>query len=124
VPQLCRPGSPRLSSFRQHGVNPTSQQIHDAQSRPVALQSIAQTLRTPRHSLEKSALQRAEADCLADDEVRERQCVRSAEKSAQQDAEYINEFAQHILRQYPGCPAAEADVIASHACRKYSSRVE
>jgi hypothetical protein len=55
--------------------------------------------------------------------VRERQRVRSAEKRAQQDAQYIHEFAQHILRQYPSCPAAEAEAIASHACQNYSGRV-
>jgi hypothetical protein len=73
--------------------------------------------------VEESALQKAEADCLADAEVRERQRLRSADKRAQQDAEYIREFAQQIQQQYPGCPIAEAEAITNHACQKYSGRV-
>jgi hypothetical protein len=73
--------------------------------------------------IEEPALHRAEADCLADAEVRERQRLRSADKRAQQDAEYIREFAQQIQQQYPGCPVAESEAIANHACQKYSGRV-
>lgn len=73
--------------------------------------------------IEESALHRAEAECLADAEVRERQRLRSVEKRAQQDAEYIQEFAQQIQQQYPGCPVDEAEAIANHACQKYSGRV-
>jgi hypothetical protein len=73
--------------------------------------------------IEESALHRAEAECLADAEVRERQRLRSAEKRDQQDTEYIQEFAQQIQQQYRGCPVAEAEAIANHACQKYSGRV-
>jgi hypothetical protein len=73
--------------------------------------------------VEEAALQKAEADCLADAEVRERQRLRSAEKRTQQDKKYIQEFAQQISRQYPACSVAEAETIATHACQKYSGRV-
>jgi hypothetical protein len=68
-------------------------------------------------------LHRAEAECLADAEVRKRQRLRSADKRAQQDTNYIREFAQQIQQQYPRCPVAEAEAIANHACQKHSSRV-
>jgi hypothetical protein len=32
-------------------------------------------------------------------------------------------FALAILKEYPGCPPAEAEQIAQHACKKHSGRV-
>ena len=39
------------------------------------------------------------------------------------DREYVKQFAGEIRSQYPGCPVAEAQSIAEHACLKYSGRV-
>lgn len=73
--------------------------------------------------VEEAALERAEAECLADAEVREKRRNREAVRREQQDAAYIAEFARQIQTRYPACPEAEATQIAQHACRKYSGRV-
>jgi hypothetical protein len=39
------------------------------------------------------------------------------------EASYRTEFGRQILARFPGCPPAEAQRIADHACRKYSGRV-
>jgi hypothetical protein len=36
---------------------------------------------------------------------------------------YIAAFATAIAQQFPGCPDANAQEIAGHACQKYSGRV-
>jgi len=72
---------------------------------------------------EAEAIAKAEEECLADAEVRERRRQRAAEREAELDAEYVAEFARRIGEHYPGCPKAEAKVIAEHACRKHSGRV-
>lgn len=73
--------------------------------------------------VEEEALARAEQECLADAEARERARVRRAERDVIVDANYRTEFAQHIRDLYPGCPEAESVSIADHACLKYSGRV-
>ncbi|MDJ0703976.1 MAG: DUF2293 domain-containing protein [Leptolyngbyaceae cyanobacterium MO_188.B28] len=73
--------------------------------------------------IEESALKKAEEECLADAEVRQRRRERDAIKREHRDAEYIAEFSRRISAQYPSCPAEEAKIIADHACRKYSGRV-
>lgn len=66
--------------------------------------------------IEESALEKARQECGADDGER-------VERREKQDRQYIKKFAAQILRYYPSCPTEEADVIAEHACRKYSGRV-
>ena len=73
--------------------------------------------------IEESALKKAEEECLADAEVRQRRRERDTIKREYQDAEYIAEFARKISSRYPSCPAQEAKTIAEHACQKYSGRV-
>jgi hypothetical protein len=73
--------------------------------------------------VEDAALQRAEAECLADAEAREQRRLRAAAQRDQQEATYVAEFARHICLRYPSCPAAEATQIAEHACQKSSGRV-
>lgn len=73
--------------------------------------------------VEDAALARAEQECLADADARERGRERRAERDAAIDLEYRGEFARHIRERYPGCPEAESVEIAEHACRKYSGRV-
>jgi hypothetical protein len=68
-------------------------------------------------------LARAEQECLADADARERIRERRIEKDAAIDLEYRREFARHIRELYPGCPEDESVEIAEHACRKYSGRV-
>lgn len=73
--------------------------------------------------VEAEALEKAEAECLADEDVRQRRREREAVRREERDEEFVYAFGSHILRLFPQCPAAVADQIAEHACRKYSGRV-
>jgi len=73
--------------------------------------------------VEENALVQAEAECLADIDVRERRNERARERRAELDQEYISEFAKRIRVLYPKCPAGREQTIAEHACLKYSGRV-
>ena len=73
--------------------------------------------------VEETALAKAEEECLADSEVRERRKQRERERRAEMDEEYIREFAKHIRRLFPNCPMGREQKIAQHACLKYSERV-
>jgi hypothetical protein len=73
--------------------------------------------------VETEAIEKAEAECLADADRRLRQAERRREREAGVDQQFVNEFANAIVRQFPGCPPKEANRIAGHACRKYSGRV-
>ncbi len=72
---------------------------------------------------EAEVIAKAEEECLADAEVRERRRERAAAREAELDAEYVAEFARKIRELYPGCPGREAKQIAEHACRKHSGRI-
>jgi hypothetical protein len=48
---------------------------------------------------------------------------RAAERQAREDAEYVSAFARRVGELFPGCPAAEQQAIARHACMKHSGRV-
>jgi hypothetical protein len=73
--------------------------------------------------VEEDALERAEAECLADSEARERRREREAERRAELDRQYVDSFARRIRELFPRCPQARALSVAEHACRKYSGRV-
>lgn len=73
--------------------------------------------------VEIAALEKAEAECLADAEVRERKRERAAWRRAELDQEYVLRFAERLRRLYPGCPPGTETEIAEHACLKYSGRV-
>ncbi len=73
--------------------------------------------------VETAALEKAEEECLADAEVRERKRLRDAERRGKIDQQYVADFAKRILAVFPRCPAAAAEKIAQHACEKYSGRV-
>ncbi len=73
--------------------------------------------------VEESALQQAEAECLADIEVRTRRREREEERRADLDNAYVESFAKRIREVFPRCPAGREQQIAEHACRKYSGRV-
>ena len=72
--------------------------------------------------VEEEALSRAEAECLADEEVRRRRRDRNASRRAELDEHYVARFAQRIREVFPGCPNRERK-IAEFACRKYSGRI-
>jgi len=73
--------------------------------------------------VEKEALDRAERECLADAEVRERRREREAARREELDQEYVKQFAARIRGLFPGCPPGVENEIAEHACQKYSGRV-
>jgi hypothetical protein len=73
--------------------------------------------------IEEEALERAEEECGADAEARERRRRAAAISRTENDQAYVSEFAKHIAARYPGCPREEARRIAEHACRKHSGRV-
>jgi hypothetical protein len=73
--------------------------------------------------VEQEAVERAEAECLADEEVRARRRERAARRRAELDEQYVQSFAARVRELYPGCPPGRETAIAEHACRKYSGRV-
>jgi hypothetical protein len=73
--------------------------------------------------LEEAALERGEAECLADAEARTRAREREAERRAELDQEYVERFARQVRELFPRCPSGTEYAIAAHACRKYSGRV-
>jgi hypothetical protein len=73
--------------------------------------------------VEEAGLVQAEQECLADADARERRREREAERRAEEDQEYVARFAAAVRELYPACPPGREQVIAEHACRKYSGRV-
>jgi len=65
----------------------------------------------------------AEQECLNDEEQRARSRERAGLARERVDAQYVRAFAEQVRAAFPGCPAAEAETIAGHACQKYSGRV-
>jgi hypothetical protein len=70
--------------------------------------------------VEEAALQRAEQECLADEDVRIRRREREAEQRAVLDRGYMMLFAARVGELFPHCPAGREQVTAEHACQKYS----
>jgi hypothetical protein len=73
--------------------------------------------------VEEEALERAEQECLADEEVRARGRERDAHRRAAEDLELQARLAAEIGRLFPGCPAERARGIAAHASVRGSGRV-
>ena len=73
--------------------------------------------------VEADALAQAEAECLADSDVRQRRNERARERRAELDEEFVRKFAKHIRAMFPKCPEGREQIIAEHACLKYSGRV-
>jgi hypothetical protein len=73
--------------------------------------------------VEEAALARAEEQCLADADARQRRRERDAERRAGEDLEFQARLAKEIGRRYPGCPPGRAQAIATHAATRGSGRV-
>lgn len=73
--------------------------------------------------VEEQALMQAEAECLADAEVRARRQERDAKRRSLLDQQYVNQFATRIRELFPNCPTGRETEIAQHASLKYSGRV-
>ncbi len=72
---------------------------------------------------EPEAIERAEAECLADAPLRERRRERERERRARADDRHRQLIAAEIRRLYPGCPEYRAGEIAEHATVRGSGRV-
>ena len=70
-----------------------------------------------------AAIDRAEAECLADEEQRARQRERAALRREGEDLQYESVLAHKLQELFPGCPLQEAAQIAAWTCRKHSGRV-
>ena len=73
--------------------------------------------------VEEQALEKAEQECLADSEVRERRREREAIRREEFDRQFVEQFARRVRELFPACPAGREFEIAEHACLKYSGRV-
>ncbi len=73
--------------------------------------------------VELSALERAQKECLGDEEQRRLARERAAVARDRADEQYVARFEEHIRTSYPSCPQEEAASIANHACEKHSGRV-
>jgi hypothetical protein len=73
--------------------------------------------------IENEALERAEKECAVDEEARKLARARAAARRAELDLEYIQRFAGCVREIYVYCPTGRENLIAEHACRKYSGRV-
>lgn len=73
--------------------------------------------------VEEAALERAESECLADEDARARRRERERERRAKQDVVFQADVARKITRLYPGCPKERAEAIASHTGLRGSGRV-
>lgn len=73
--------------------------------------------------VEEQAIKQAEQECLNDSEVRARTRERASIKRAELDKEYVQSFAERVRGLFPGCPSGRGEIIAEHACMKYSGRV-
>src|SRR5207237_10442072 len=72
---------------------------------------------------EPEAIERAEAESLADADYRERPRHRAAGRREELDQEDVCAFARAIREQFPACPEGVETPIAEHACLKHSGRV-
>jgi hypothetical protein len=73
--------------------------------------------------VEHDALEQAEAECLADEDLRARRRERERGRRAGEDVEFQRKLAVEIRRLFPGCPAERAQAIAAHTGRRGSGRV-
>lgn len=73
--------------------------------------------------VEAQALEQAEQECLADSEARAQRREREAIRRAELDQHYVERFGARVRELFPHCPPGREQVIAEHACLKYSNRV-
>jgi len=73
--------------------------------------------------VENEALEHAEKECAGDEDARKLARAKAAARRAELDLEYIRNFAARVREIFPFCPVSRENIIAEHACRKYSGRV-
>jgi len=73
--------------------------------------------------VQAEALEQAECECLEDADARARRREREAARRAELDREYVERFAARVREIFPRCPPGRENIVAEHACLKYSGRV-
>lgn len=73
--------------------------------------------------VEQAALELAEEQCLADEDVRARQRERARERRGVEDLDFQQRMTAEIRRLFPRCPSDRAEAIAKHAGTRSSGRV-
>lgn len=73
--------------------------------------------------VEEDALERAEVECLADEEARARRRERDLPRRAEEDLDVQERMAKEIARRFPSCPPERARQIARHAAQRGSGRI-
>jgi hypothetical protein len=73
--------------------------------------------------VEADALERVEAECLADEQARARRRERDTLRRAEQDLDLQERIAGEICCLFPGCPRERASEIAHHTAVRGSGRV-
>ena len=73
--------------------------------------------------VESGALERAQEECLSDEEKRRVAREKASLARERADNQYVAQFVDSVRSRYPDCPPGEAEAIAKHACEKYSGRV-
>jgi hypothetical protein len=73
--------------------------------------------------VEEAALDKAQEECLSDEDVRARRRVREAARREEEDHELVREMAGKIRAVFPGCPPSEALAVARHTAERGSGRV-
>ena len=73
--------------------------------------------------VEEAALEKAEEECLVDEDVRARRRERDAERRSEEDKELLDQMTSAIRKLFPGCPPGEARQIAQHTAARGSGRV-
>jgi hypothetical protein len=68
--------------------------------------------------VEEQALNTAEEECLADEDVRIRHRERDALRRLEMDQQYVEVFASRVRELFPACPKGREFKIAEHACLK------
>ena len=69
------------------------------------------------------AIEKAEQECLNDEELRAARRAREALRREELDEELVSAMTLSIQRMYPGCPVAEVERIAGHTAERGSGRV-
>jgi hypothetical protein len=72
---------------------------------------------------ESDAIEKAELECLADADARERRRVRAVVRRDEEDTEFVDELAAAVRAQFPACPPDRAARIARHAGERSSGRI-
>jgi hypothetical protein len=73
--------------------------------------------------VEPEAIEKAEQECLSDEDQRMARREREATRRAAQDEKLVSEMVQFIQQIYPNCPVDEAEKIARHTAERGSGHV-